>query len=121
MEHNDTNESDHNIPNVDDNTPDSLIGQYDTKSQSIIYKPNTITNFGLYTTARKRSIAKSCKYVIESIKNLKVKFEQYVSRMSVLGFCSSNYDTVLISKKLAMKMDLDKIGYVIKKIIHIYV
>ncbi len=116
LEHNDTNQSDRNIHNLDGNTPDGLIGEYDTKSQSIIYKPNTITNFGLYTTARNRSIAKSCKYAIESIKKLRVKFEQYVSRMYVLGFCSSNYDTVLISKKLAMKMDLDKIGYVIKTI-----
>ncbi len=54
LEHNDTNESDHDIHNVDDNTPDGLIGEYDTKSQSIIYKPNTMANFGLYTTARKR-------------------------------------------------------------------
>ncbi len=27
-----------------------------------------MTNFDLHTTARKRSIAKSCKYAIESIK-----------------------------------------------------
>ncbi len=115
LEHNNTDQSDRDIYNVDDNTPDGLIWEYDTKSQSIIYKPNTMTNFYMYTTARKRSIAKSCKYAIESIKKLKVKFEQYVSRMPVLGFCSSIYDMILISKKLAMKMDLNKIGYVIKK------
>ncbi len=58
---------------------------------------------------------KSSKYAIESIKSLKLRFEVYISSMPVLGFCSSNYDTVLTSKKLAMKMELDKSGYVIKK------
>ncbi len=58
---------------------------------------------------------KLSKYAIECVKSLKLKFEMYISKMHVLGFCSSNYDTVLVSKKLAMKMEFDKSGYVIKK------
>ncbi len=85
LKHNDTNESDDDITNLNDNTLDSLSGEYDLQSECI-----------------------------ESVKSLKVKFEQYISRMPVLGFCSSNYDTVLISNKLAMKMDFDKTGFVIK-------
>ncbi len=42
--------------------------------------------------------------------------DRYISPLPVLWFCSSNYDTVFISKKLAMKMDLEQSGYVIKKI-----
>ncbi len=77
---------DHNLTKLDDNTLDSLSREYDKQSQCIMYKTSTITNFGVYTTARKRLIVKSCKYAIESVKSLKVKFQQYTSRMPVLGF-----------------------------------
>ncbi len=81
LKHNDPNESDDNITNLDDIPADNVSGECDTQSHCIMCKPSSITNFDVYTTARKRSIVKSCKYAIESVKSLKVKFEQYISRM----------------------------------------
>ncbi len=92
-----------------------LDGVYDFDSCCVVYKPCNIIDFKIFDKIRKLSIIKSCKHAVEGMKRARIMFEQYVLRLLVLGFCSSNYDTVLISKKHAMKMELDKTRYVIKK------
>ncbi len=92
------------------NQPD-LVVLDDVYDSCVVYKRSDIIDFKIFDKARKLSIIKSCKHAVEGIKRARTMFEQYVSRLPVLGFCSSNYDTVLISKKLAMKMEL--------KLIHI--
>ncbi len=114
FEHEELNESDRCLANLESNIADTISGSYDIEKQCVIYCPSANVNFNVFDKARKVSIMKSSKYAIEFVKRLKLKFELYISSMLVLGFCSSNYDTVLISKKLAMKMELDKSEYVIK-------
>ncbi len=113
------NESEEYLCSTESNIADTISGYYDTEKQCVIYEKSLNDNFNLFDKARKASIMKSSKYAIESVKSLKLKFELYISKLPVLCFCSSNYDTVLISKKLAMKMELDKF-YVIKKNIYIF-
>ncbi len=93
-----------------------LDSVYDFDSCCVVYKPCNIIDFKIFDKTRKLSIIKTCKHAVEGVKREMIMFEQYVSRFLVLGFCSSNYDIDLISIKLAMKMERDKTGYVIKKI-----
>ena len=55
--------------------------------------------------------------MIKNLQTLRTDFERYISILP----CSSAYDTVLIARKLAMKLCMDKEGYAIKKLFHIYV
>ncbi len=110
LEYKRLNDSEQYLPIMERNIVDTISGYYDIQKQCLIYEPSLNDNFNLFDKARKVSIMKSGKYAIESVKSLKLKFELYISKMPVLGFCSSNYDTVLISKKQAMKMELDKSG-----------
>ena len=75
------------------------VGLYNPLTYCVEYKPNPISDFSIFNQTRKKSIVKSCKNAVENIQNMRTKFTQHISKLPILGFCSSNYDTVLISKK----------------------
>ncbi len=95
--------------NVETATSHIIGGYYDLQSQCVIYNPTNIENFGVFSKERKMSIAKSCKSAMQSVKTLYVMFDKYISRLPVLEFCSSNYDTVLMCMCMCVCSNYDTV------------
>ncbi len=70
------------------NQPDTVVldGVYNFDSCCVVYKTSDIIDFKIFDKARKLSIIKSCKHAVEGMKRARTMFEQYVSRLPVLGF-----------------------------------
>ncbi len=91
-------------------------GIYNIDTFCVEYDVTNNKNWKDFPDERKSSFLRSCKSMIKNLQKLRTDFDRYISILPCLGFNSSAYDTVLIARKLAMKLCMDKQGYVIKKI-----